>query len=470
MGIREYSKVLFKHWMIIVIVTVLGLLVGLGYSLIATEKYQSRTQLYVSVRSQDGTTGELAQGATYSRQIVNSYVDVIRSSVVLDPVVEELALDISSTELASKVTAVSPKQTALINVTVTDTSPEDAAKIANSIGESFKRVVQSNLETDVKTGISPINLTTTQVAETPTAPVSPNLIKNLIIGILAGFLLGFGIAILRNVLDTRIHSLDDVRDITSIPLLGGVIDDPNAKQNPLVIRTKPYSPRSESFRALRTNLQFVNVDKEASIFVMTSPNPGEGKSTTSANLALAIAETGAKVALIEADLRLPMVHKYMNVEGAAGLTDVLIGKADVEDVLQRWGRTNLYFLPAGRIPPNPSELLSSSAMNAVLEELGEEFDFIIIDAPPVLSVTDAAVIGHGKTGILVAVASGSTQKMELQGALNALNNAGANVVGIIVTMLQQNAAGRYGYGNYGYGQYGNRDRKEGEQDAVILDA
>src|SRR5699024_10848542 len=115
----------------------------------------------------------------------------------------------------------------------------------------------------------------------------------------------------------------------------------------------------------------------SSVFVITSPNPGEGKSTTSINLALALAESGARVALVEADLRLPKVSKYLGVEGGAGLTDVLIGKADLNDVLQRWGRTQLYFLPAGRIPPNPSELLGSSSMTQVVDQLDEGFDYVI---------------------------------------------------------------------------------------------
>ncbi|QGU01019.1 Tyrosine-protein kinase YwqD [Corynebacterium kalinowskii] len=451
MEIRKYAAILAKNWILVVVSAMIGLVAGIGYSLLVTPEYQSRTQLYVSVRSEAGTTGELAQGATFSSKIVNSYVDVIRTSVVLEPVVNQLGLDMTPAELASRIVAVSPSETALIDITATSTSPETASQIANAVGESFKNVVQTQLEPDKETGVSPINLTTTQTAMIPSSPVSPNLPMNAILGLLAGLAIGVLIAVLRDTFDTRIHSLEDVKNVTDTPLLGGVIDDPDASKNPLIIRTKPNSPRAESFRALRTNLQFVNVNEQASIFVMTSANPGEGKSTTSANLALALAESGARVALLEADLRLPMVHKYMGVEGNAGLTDVLIGKAELNDVLQRWGRTQLHFLPAGRIPPNPSELLGSDRMNKVLDELSATFDFVIIDAPPILSVTDAAVIGHGKTGILMAVAAGSTRKPELQAGLSALEHAGANVVGVIVTMLPAKSAGRYGYGHYGYG-------------------
>ncbi|SJM58674.1 Tyrosine-protein kinase Wzc [Corynebacterium glutamicum] len=450
MELREYATILMKNWVLIVVASILGIAAGAGFSLLATPEYQSRTQLYVSVRSGAGTTSELAQGATYSRQIVNSYVDVVTSGVVLEPVVEKLGLEMTASQLATYITAASPSNTALINITASSPSPEQAVEIANEVGESFKNVVQNELEPDAETGSSPINLTTIQTANTPTSAVSPNIPMNIVLGLLVGFAIGVGIAVLRTVLDTRIHSLSDVEEITDKPLLGGVLEDSEVKKDPLVMKTRPHSPNAEAYRAFRTNLQFLDVDNSSSVFVITSPNPGEGKSTTSINLALALAESGARVALVEADLRLPKVSRYLDVEGGAGLTDVLIGKAELNDVLQRWGRTQLYFLPAGRIPPNPSELLGSSSMTQVVDQLDEGFDYVIIDAPPILAVTDAAVIGHGKAGILVTVASGATKKPELEAAIQTLDNAGSNMLGVVVTMLPPKAAAGYGYGNYSY--------------------
>lgn len=454
MELREYATILMKNWVLIVLTSILGVAAGAGFSLLATPEYQSRTQIYVSVRSAAGTTGDLVQGANYSRQIVNSYVDVAKTGLVLEPVVDELGLEMSASELASYLVVASPSDTALINITASSPSPEQAAEIANAVGESFKNVVQTQLEPDADEENSLINLTTTQNALAPSSPVSPNIPMNIVLGLLVGFAIGVGIAVLRTVLDTRIHSLKDVEAITDKPLLGGILEDPNVKKNPLVMQTKPHSPNAEAYRAFRTNLQFLNVDESSSVFVITSPNPGEGKSTSSINLALALAESGSRVALIEADLRLPKISKYLSMEGGAGLTDVLIGKAEVNDVLQRWGRTQLYVLPAGRIPPNPSELLGSAAMTQVIDELDEGFDYVIIDAPPILAVTDAAVIGHGKAGILVAVASGSTKRPELEAAIQTLEHAGSNMLGVVVTMLPPKAAAGYGYGNYGYGDPG----------------
>lgn len=451
MELREYATILMKNWVLIVIAAILGVAAGAGFSLLATPEYQSRTQLYVSVRSGAGTTSDMVQGANFSRQIVNSYVDVIKTGVVLEPVVNELGLEMSASALGSHITAASPADTALINITATSPSPQQAAEIANAVGESFKNVVQTELEPDRESGMSPVNLTTTQVALEPSSPVSPNVMMNILLGLLVGFALGVGIAVLRAALDTRIYSLRDVEAVTDKPLLGGIIEDQDVKKQPLVIKNKPHSAIAESFRTLRTNLQFLNVGRSSSVFVISSAKPGEGKTTTAVNLSLTLAEAGSRVALIEADLRLPRVSKYLGVEGGAGLTDILIGNADLNDVLQRWGRTQMYYLPAGRIPPNPSELLGSAEMDKVIAELEDSFDYVIIDAPPALAVTDAAVVGHGKAGILLAVSTGSTRKPELEAALSTLENADSNVVGVVVTMLPAKAASGYGYGNYGYG-------------------
>ena len=239
--------------------------------------------------------------------------------------------------------------------------------------------------------------------------------------------------------------------ITAKPLLGEIIDDPEADKNRIILSTKPQSPRAESFRSLRTNLQFLNVGSKKRVFVVTSSKPGEGKSTTTLNLAAAISQTGSSVVVVEGDLRLPTFAKYLDIEGGAGLTDVLIGRAELSDVLQRWGRNPFYVLPAGRTPPNPSELLGSDEMEQTLETLQDQFDYVIVDAPPVLAVTDAVVLGKLSTGLLMVVATGFTTKQELEHSLQVLETAAANVLGLVATRTPPKKEGRYSYGQYGYG-------------------
>src|SRR5699024_2401851 len=176
-----------------------------------------------------------------------------------------------------------------------------------------------------------------------------------------------------------------------------------------IVHDDPRSPRTEAFRTTRTNLQFFASNDHARVFVVSSAAPGEGKSHVVANLAVALAETGARVALVEADLRRPRLAQVMGIEGAAGLSDVLIARAPLEDVLQPWGPGNLVVLPAGQIPPNPAELLGSKKMRELLDMLRETADYVLIDAPPVLPVTDAAILTNYASGSLLVSSIGQTR-------------------------------------------------------------
>ncbi|GAA1059359.1 polysaccharide biosynthesis tyrosine autokinase [Agromyces bracchium] len=472
MELRDYVRILHRNWVLILACTLLGVAAAAAYSLVVTPKYVATTELYVSVRAGDSAaTGDLVQGTNFARQAVTSYVDVVDSAIVLDRVVEELGLEATSGELSASVEASSPLNTVLIDIAVTDSDPEQAAEIANSIGSNFADVVVNDLEKPEGDAASLVKIETIQPAVVPEKPSSPNVPLNLALGGLVGLALGIGIAVLRTVLDTRIHSLHDIEQVTDKPLLGGIALDPDATKRPLIVHADPRNPRAESFRSLRTNLQFVNVEGGgARSFVITSAGPGEGKSTTAANLAISLAETGARVALIDGDLRLPKLADYLGIEGAVGLTDVLIGRAELADVLQKWGRGQLYVLPAGRIPPNPSELLGSAAMDRLLTTLSERVDYVLIDAPPVLVVTDAAVVSKLAGGAILIAASGSTRKPQLGAAVRTLEAIGSRLLGVVVTMLPTKGPDSYGYGEYTYAMtheieaapYSERNRGRGE--------
>lgn len=472
MELRDYLRIMHKNWLLITLATLLGLALGAGVTLAATPQYKSTTQLYVSARTDDAGLGDMVTGTNFVRQILGSYVEVVGTALVLDPVIETLQLDMTAADLAKHVSANSPKDSVLLNVTVTGPDSNQNALIANAVGQSLKEVVNSELEPEGPTGVSPVKLTTTQTALPSASPVSPNPSRNLALGLLLGAALGFGLAVLRSVLDTRIHSLHDIEQVTDAPVIGGIIDDPDAAKDPLVVHSDRLSPRAESFRTLRTNLQFLNVGEDARIFVISSAGPGEGKSTTCANLAISLAEAGNKVALIEGDLRLPKVSEYLGLETAAGLTDVLIGNAELSDVLHRWGRGQMYVLPSGRIPPNPSELLGSKAMKGVLDALGESFDYVLIDAPPTLMVTDAVVLGKQSSGVLLVAASGRTTKQAFAAAVRTLGTAGTPFSGVIVTMMPAKGPDSYGYGyyKYGYGYGEEAALKAAEQAAADLTA
>lgn len=460
MEIREYVEVLRKNWLLIIAMGLVGLAAGAGISLVMPPEYESRTQIYVSTRSDTEDPWELLQGADYSRQVVNSYVDVINTGLVLDPVVAELGLEMSAAELSEHVLASSPLDSALIDIRAFSPSAEQAAQIANAVGESFKAAVQTELEPAYGDGASLVTLTTTQKALVPGSPERPNLFLNLALGLMLGLAVGYAIALFRRLLDTRIHTAEELEAITTAPVLGTIVDDADLEKHRVIVESKPQSPRAESFRSLRTSLQFLNVDSRNRSYVITSANQGEGKSTTALNLAAVLAQAGSRVIVVDSDLRLPMIADYLGIEGGAGLTDVLIGTAELTDVVQKWGQTEFYVLPAGRIPPNPSELLGSDEMARLLETLHDSYDYVIFDAPPARTVTDATVLGKLVSGVLLVVAAGKTTKPELESTLRGLETTGIDLLGVIVTHLPPGELDNYYYTQYSSAAEEEEERKK----------
>jgi succinoglycan biosynthesis transport protein ExoP len=451
--LRDYLRILRKRWVVIVALALSGVAVAAGYTIVVTPIYQASSLVYVQVQS-SGTVGELAQGSTFIQNQVKSFAEVVNTPRVLDSAITSLGLEQSSAQLAGSVSASAPLDTVNIEISVTSDSPEAAADIANAVTDSFRQVVGDITASTGTNPTSQVSVSVLRDATVPSAPISPNAPINIGLGLVLGLILGLTIALLRDILDTRIRGERDVSVITAAPIIGGISFDPSAIDKPLIVQDDPHSTRAEAFRTLRTNLQFLDVEPGARSFAVTSSIPSEGKTTTAANLAIALSDSGAHVVLIDGDLRRPKVASYMGIEGAVGLTDVLISRAELSDALQPWGRGSLLVLPAGAVPPNPSELLGSRAMASLLRTLEAEFDVVIIDLPPLLPVTDAALVSKITRGAIVVVAAGRTHKGEFAGAIAALQNVGANVAGIIMTMLPTRGPDAYRYGRYGYGGYG----------------
>ncbi|MGG7508898.1 polysaccharide biosynthesis tyrosine autokinase [Plantibacter sp. YIM 135249] len=449
MELRDYLRVLRKYWILIAALTLLGVGSAATYSLLQTPTYSSSAKVFVSIQSSDNVQ-ELAQGNTFTQQRVKTYADLVNTPIVLLPVVATLDLNKTADELSKQITASAPLDTTLIEIIATDTDPVRAADIANTAAESLTGVV-ADIETPDNGGASPVKLTRVQEAGVPTKPVSPNVPLNLALGLLVGLVLGVAFAVLRETLDTRIRNERDIEVVTELPIMGGIAFDPKAKQRPLIVQADPKSPRSESFRSLRTNLQFLDVSDQPRSYVVTSSIQSEGKSTTAANLAIALTDAGHSVLLIDADLRRPKLADYFDIEGAVGLSDVLIRRATLDDTIQSWGRGKLSLLPAGAIPPNPSELLGSAIMQKLITGLEQQFDYVLIDAPPLLPVTDAALLARHTGGALLVVAAGRTHKNQLKGAIESLAHVNASVAGLVMTMVPTKGPDAYGYARYGYG-------------------
>lgn len=446
LDISEYLRVARRGWILIVAAALMGLIASGAATIFTKPTYTADTQLFVAIQS-SGSIQELQQGNTFSQARVLSYVKTVDSPVVLQPVIDSLGLDSSAEELAAHVTANSENNTVLINISVSDHSPVQAAAIAKAVASSLISAVDT-LEKPKNGGTSPVSLSIIKPAAAPAAPSSPNTRLNLALGLLVGIGIGIAAAILRSAIDTRVRGESDMRLITQAPLLGGIAFDQDAEKKPLLTQAAPQSPRAESFRQLRTNLQFAHVSSRSKSVLVTSSVPGEGKSTTATNLAIALAQAGQTVCLIDADLRRPAVNEYLGLDRNVGLTTALIGSADVNDVLQQWGSNKLYVLTSGQIPPNPSELLGSEDMENLLSSLETAFDAVIIDAPPLLPVTDAAVLSQHVGGVVLVVGVQKLRNHDLERSLGALELVGANLLGVVLNRLPAKGPDAYSYGYY----------------------
>ena len=443
MELRDYLDILRRRWVTAVAVAVAVLTATTVLTLLLPQKFTATNRLFFSVQSA-ATGSDLAQGSTFASNQIASYAEVATSPIVLDPVIDELGLGVSAADLAKVVTATVPTRTVIVSVAVVDPSPQQAMRIANAIGAELARVV-TELSPEQKDGSQSVKATILTPASLPLTPSSPNVARNLLIGSLLAVVLGIGAALLRNMLDTKIRNESDLRLVSDAALLGSVAFDESVPSHPVVVADEPLSAPSEAVRRLRTNIQFIGEPDQSKKIVITSSVSGEGKTTTAVNVAVALADAGSRVILIDADLRRPSVAERMGLEGAAGLTTVLIGRADWADVIQPWRSNGLDVLASGQIPPNPSELLGSHAMIALLDQLSEIYDVILLDTPPLLPVTDATILTKLAGGALVVVGADRIHRRQLHDSLETLATADAQVYGLTLNKVAKRDVGPDGY-------------------------
>jgi capsular exopolysaccharide synthesis family protein len=446
--LRDYIRVIRRSWLYVSAFGALGLLLGAAFSLVATPQYESSTKLFVAIQG-SGSVQELQQGSTFTQARVQSYVEIAKTPVVLEPVITTLGLDSTPKELAESIEATTGLNTVIITIKATNSSPVAAASIAQAVGDSLVTNV-AQLEEQSEGGPSPVTLSIVAPAVASQEAAFPNIPLFCALGLLVGLAAGLIAALARALLDTRVRGESDIRRVSEAPLLGGISFDTDAQKKPLLTQAPTQSPRAESFRQIRTNLQFAHVSNRSKSVLVTSSVPGEGKSTTATNLAIAIAQAGQSVVLVDADLRRPRVDEYLGLERNAGLTTALIGRADVEDLLQPWGTDELYILTAGQIPPNPSELLGSDAMKQLITRLEQKFDAVIIDAPPLLPVTDAAVLAQQVGGVVLVVGSSKVKLPDLQKSLGNLEMVSADLLGVVLNFLPTKGPDAYSYSYYSY--------------------
>ncbi|QBJ95976.1 polysaccharide biosynthesis tyrosine autokinase [Rhodococcus sp. ABRD24] len=447
MEVQDYLRILQTRWRIIALATVVGLLGALTASLVSTPIYQASARLFVSTSSA-ASVNEVYQGNLFSQQRVASYTKLLTGTTLAQRTLDRLGItNLSAGDLAAKIKATSAPDTVLISVTADDASPELARDLVNALSDEFV-VMAAELETFDPSRPPTARVVVEQHASTPSTPVSPKTKRNLALGFAVGLLVGIGLAVLRDRLDNTVKTREALDELAGVGLVGTVPFDKEREQKAAIAFQDGYSGSAEAFRELRTNLQFLEVDNPPRVITVTSSLPGEGKTTTAINLSLALAEAGYSVALIEGDLRRPRISKYLGLIGSVGMSTVLSGQAELDDVLQSTPFTNIWVLASGAIPPNPSELLGSTHATELFTQLRSRFDFVIVDASPLLPVTDAAVLASKVDGALVVVRHGHTKRDQISRAIGNLRSAGATVLGTILTMTPAKGAGAYEYKYY----------------------
>ncbi len=311
-------------------------------------------------------------------------------------------------------------------------------------------------------------LTVVDPASPPEAAASPRVLLNTVIAALVGLLIALGLAFLFDYLDDTVKSTDDVEAVTGLPTLGMIIKMRGAKGRSEIYRLAtllyPRAPVAEAYRSLRTSIEFAAVDAPVRTLLVTSAIPGEGKTTTAANLAVVFAQAGHRTILLDADFRKPGVHRIFDLPNAHGLSSLMRSDATgLDDVAQPTEQENLRVITTGPLPPNPAELLGSQRMRTILGRLAEAADLVVVDSPPLQAVTDAVLLSSITDGTLFVIDAGRTHRGAVRRGREALAQAGARILGVTLNRLAERSGGGYYYYDY-YGAYG--PEHEGQPDVV----
>lgn len=444
MDLGQYLAALRKRWLLMLVLTVAGAVGAFGVARSTPPSYEATAKVFVSLSSAE-TPGELVQGSTYIKNVVESYAALASLPVVLDPIIKDLGLSTSSRELSGAISAESPLNTNIIDIRAASGTPQMAAQLANAVA---KQLAVSVTELSPSGTRQAVSVNVVSPASVPTFASAPRTRFLVMTGAGLGFGLGALLAIVLAFLDTRVREPRDVEFLgETAAVLGTIPTQPRRKHTNLATLVDPLSPRAEAYRRLQTNLSYIDASSPMQVILVTSATIGEGKTSTAINLAVSMGETSRRVLLIDGDLRRPSVATSMGLEGAAGLTTVLIGRADVADVVQSMGRMRVDVLASGEVPPNPHQLIESAAMHDVLRQARARYDTVIIDAPPVLPVSDAAVLSRLADGTLMVVGCKRVRIRDVRNAVRDLTAVGARIAGLVVTFAPESESANQYYGD-----------------------
>ena len=427
MEIREYGRILRAGWWIVAVVTVLGIVGGWAYSFFSTPQYQACARLFVTTEG-GSSVGEAYQNNLFSQERVTSYAGLATSTQVAQRAVDQLQLPLSANDLRAMITATPIESTVLLDLCGTDSDPDVARALTNAVAGQLTQLVQE-LETSQRGGSPAAGATIVDQADVPTSPLGAGLVTLLGLGAVAGLALGVVIALARGLVDRSIRDRPKAEEISGNAVLGGLPIDAERPKTPVA----SFSKMGEPLRTLRTNIRFLGGGSPPRVLTVTSAESGEGRTSTAIDLAAVLAEAGHKVLLVDGDIRTAALAERLDITQEHGLSTVLSGEHRLGDAVQRDVIDGVDVLPAGPVPPNPSELLGSDRAQTLLEAVRGDYRYVVVDTPPLLSVSDGAILTALADGSLVLARVGSTTRDQLRKAIKTLGGVGGKVLGVVTT-------------------------------------
>lgn len=438
MDLGQYLSIVRKFWVVILVSTCIGLLAG--FYVVSTAEVAYRGSVTFFVRTSAGSTANNQFAADqFAQRRVNSYVALLTTDRLSNMILKNTNVQLSAKQISGMISATGDINTVLLTATVTTDSKQMAEVLTSALATQFVELVSSVENEGGDSAV--VNL---EVVSGPsvTKVVDKSAPVLAVTGLL-GFAVGVVIALILELRDTSIQRESELYELKASPVLGRIPSFLGTDRRSLAMRTSPTSHAAEAIRELRTNLQFMSAERPLKVIAVTSSLAGEGKSTLSANLAIAMAAMQNRVLLIEADFRRPRMGEFFETGGLMGLSDVLASQSSLETSLQLVGIDGLMVLPCGRLPPNPSELLGSHKLTEVLLECSAIFDLVIIDTPPLIAVTDGALVAGVSDGVLLVVEHGRTTRHQVESSVRALQAVSARLIGSVLNKTPEKSRSGY---------------------------
>lgn len=415
-----------------------------------TPVYTASTQVFVRLQTQSTDLGSVNSDSQAIQRQMSTYTSLVKTESVLQPVIDNLGLDMTTEELAANVAAAANGDTTLMTISANSSDPKEAAQIANEVATTLNNLIINNLYTDDGGKLTtPIKFSVVQKAYAPATPTSPNAKSGAFKGALAGFVLAVVVALALNFMDKKIRQVSDIQAYVKAPVIGNLPKNQLLAGSAPAIVAQPAGVIAEDIRRVAVNLSFV-IPKDmvgGNLVVVSSGGPNEGKSTLAVNLAAAYAEKGEKVLLVDADLRKPSIGRYLGVNDAVGLTNLATGQVEADTAIQRYWKEGFHVLPSGAKSPNPSLLLGSKTMLALLERFSIEYDHVIVDTSPMDVANDAAIFAKEGARLVLVVGQNVATKKSLRGVAAELDMVDVPVMGVVVNYAE---AGKRSKSKYYY--------------------